>query len=207
MKSIRSSSLLAVNVTSVQLLDDVRELILATRERVASAINAGLVLLYWQVGPRIRKDILQKKRAEYGAEILPTLSAKLMPEFGRGFSARNLARMTTFAEMFPEHKIVATLSKQWGWSHFVEIIPLKDPLQRDFYAEMCRLERWSVRRLREKIGSMLFERTALSKKPAKLAEHDLQLLREEDKLTPDPPPVSLSCSGRQKPLATPAHRV
>jgi predicted nuclease of restriction endonuclease-like (RecB) superfamily len=93
--------------------------------------------------------------------------------------------MTTFAEAFPEPRVVGALSQQLGWSHFVEIIPLKEPLQREFYAEMCRIERWSVRRLREKIGSMLFERTALSKKPAKLAEQELQLLREEDKLTPD----------------------
>jgi predicted nuclease of restriction endonuclease-like (RecB) superfamily len=72
-----------------------------------------------------------------------------------------------------------------GWSHFVEIIPLKDEMQREFYAEMCRVERWSVRTLRQKIGGMLFERTALSKKPAELARKELAVLREEDKLTPD----------------------
>jgi predicted nuclease of restriction endonuclease-like (RecB) superfamily len=72
-----------------------------------------------------------------------------------------------------------------GWSHFVEIIPLKDELQRDFYAEMCRVERWSVRTLRQKIGGMLFERTALSRKPGELAKQELAALRDEDKLTPD----------------------
>ena len=72
-----------------------------------------------------------------------------------------------------------------GWSHFVEIIPLKDELQRDFYAEMCRIERWSVRTLRQKISGLLFERTALSKKPVELAKQELAQLREEDKLTPD----------------------
>jgi len=93
--------------------------------------------------------------------------------------------MIRFAEVFPEDQIVSTLSTQLSWSHFVEIIPLKDELQRDFYAEMCRLERWSVRTLRQKISSMLFERTALSKKPAELAKQELSQLREEDKLTPD----------------------
>lgn len=185
MKIARPTSSVPVAATSERLLHDVRELILATRAKVARSVNSVLVLHYWQVGQRIRKDVLKEKRAEYGEEILPTLSAKLEPEFGRGYSARNLARMTTFAEAFPEPKVVAALSQQLGWSHFVEIIPLKDSLQREFYAEMCRIERWSVRRLREKIGSMLFERTALSKKPAKLAEQELQLLREEDKLTPD----------------------
>ncbi len=166
-------------------LSQVPELILAALQTVARGVNAALVALHWQIGQRIRRDILQEKRAEYGAEILPTLSAKLEPEFGHGFSARNLARMISFAEAFPDQQIVATLSKELGWSHFVELLPLKKHLQRDFYAEMCRLERWSVRTLRKKIGGMLYERTALSRKPAKLAEMELKELREEDKVTPD----------------------
>jgi hypothetical protein len=97
---------------------------------------------------------------------LPTLSAKFVAEFGDGYSVRNLARMIRLAEVFPDRKIVSTLSRQLGWSHFVAIIPLKDNLQRDFYAEMCRVERWSVRTLRAKVQSMLFERTGLPRKPA-----------------------------------------
>jgi predicted nuclease of restriction endonuclease-like (RecB) superfamily len=93
--------------------------------------------------------------------------------------------MIRFAECFPKEKIVATLSQQLGWSHFKEIIPLDDDLKRDFYAEMCRIERWSVRTLRQKISGMLFERTALSRKPDKLIRHELDNLRAEDKLTPD----------------------
>jgi hypothetical protein len=93
--------------------------------------------------------------------------------------------MVQFTEVFPDSEIVATLSRQLGWSHFKELLPLKDPLQRDFYAEMCRIERWSVRKLREKIGGMLFERTALSKKPVELAEQELQKLRAENQLAPD----------------------
>jgi predicted nuclease of restriction endonuclease-like (RecB) superfamily len=144
-----------------------------------------LTILYWQIGNRIHQDILKEKRAEYGEEILPTLSAKLVPEFGNGFGARNLSRMVRFAEIFPDGKIVSTLLRELSWSHFVEIIPLKDDLQRDFYAEMCRIERWSVRTLRKKIGGMLYERTAISKKPDKLIKKELAALREEDKLTPD----------------------
>ncbi len=92
--------------------------------------------------------------------------------------------MVRFAEAFPDPEIVSALRRQLGWSHFLEIIYRKDELQRDFYAEMCRIER-SVRTLRQKVGSMLFERTALSRKPAKLAAMELKQLREEDKLTPD----------------------
>jgi predicted nuclease of restriction endonuclease-like (RecB) superfamily len=172
-------------VLPARLLDDVRNLIRQARDATAQAVNTALVLLYWEVGQRIRRDILKEKRAEYGEEILPTLSAKLVTDFGNGFSARNLARMIRFAEVFPNHEIVSTLSNKLGWSHFVEIIQLPDDLQRDFYAEMCRIERWSVRTLRAKVQSMLFERTALSRKPAELARQEIQTLREEDRMTPD----------------------
>ncbi|MBI4425130.1 MAG: hypothetical protein HY554_15470 [Elusimicrobia bacterium] len=126
----------------------------------------------WTVGiPRSGKlATVKDKRAEYGQKIFQTLSGKLTTEYGRGFGLQNLFNMVRFAEAFPNAKIVQTLSAQLGWSHFVELISMTDPLKRDFYAEMCRLERWSVRALREKIGGMLYERTALSKKPAKDAE-------------------------------------
>lgn len=168
------------------LLADVREMILATREGVARTVNAGLTLLYWEIGNRIRKDVLQEKRAEYGEQIVQALSAQLEQEFGRGFSRRNLFNMIQFAEVFPDRKIVQALTAQLGWTHFALLLPLGgDPLKRDFYAEMCRIERWSTRTLEKKIGGMLFERTALSRKPAKLAAMELKRLREEDQLTPD----------------------
>ncbi|MDO9529225.1 MAG: PDDEXK nuclease domain-containing protein [Syntrophales bacterium] len=170
---------------SGDLIGDIRSLTETARHNVAIAVNASLTILYWQIGSRIRQDILKEKRAGYGEAILPTLSAKLVPEFGNGFGIRNLSRMIRFAEVFPERKIVSTLSIQLSWSHFLEIITLKDDLQRDFYAEMCRIEHWSVRTLRKKIDGMLYERTAISKKPEKLIEKDLAALREEDRLTPD----------------------
>ncbi len=167
------------------LLEDVRSLVLQTREGVARAVNSALALLYWQVGHRIRTEILKEERAAYGDEILATLSKELIAEFGSGFSVGSLSRMMRLAEVFPNVQIVAALSQQLGWSHFVAIIPLKDDLQRDFYAEMCRIERWSVRTLRAKIGSMLYERTALSRKPAELARQELDALRDDDILTPN----------------------
>jgi predicted nuclease of restriction endonuclease-like (RecB) superfamily len=185
MKIARSTSSVPVLEAPKRLLHELRDLILAARERVAVAVNAGQVLLYWHIGDRIKREVLRETRATYGEEIVSTVSKQLAWEFGPGFSKPNLSRMMRLATVFPDQKVIASLSQQLGWSHFVEIIPLKEPLQREFYAEMCRIERWSVRRLREKIGSMLFERTALSKKPAKLAEQELQLLRDEDKLTPD----------------------
>jgi predicted nuclease of restriction endonuclease-like (RecB) superfamily len=167
------------------LLDDIRALIKETRAQVATAVNAGLTLLYWQVGKRVRKDILRSERAAYGDEIVVTLSRQLRTEYGESFAEKNLRRMIQFAEVFPEEKIVVTLSRQLSWSHFLALIPLRQPLQREFFAEMCRVERWSVRTLRDKIGSMLYERTALSRKPEELVRIELESLREEDLLTPD----------------------
>ena len=175
----------AIVTQPASLLADVRELILQAREGVARAVDSGLTTLYWHVGRRVRQDILKEKRAEYGAEIVSALGRQLEAEFGRGFGEKNLRRMVQFAEQFPDVQIVAAVLRQLGWTHFTILLPLSDPLKRDFYAEMCRIERWSTRTLRAKIDSMLFERTALSRKPAKMMEMELQQLREEDKLTPD----------------------
>lgn len=168
-----------------QLLSDIRLMIEQSRHRVSQVINAEIALLYWNIGKRIRVDILKEKRADYGQRIVSALSIKLSKEYGTGFAEKNLRRMIQLAEVYPDEKIVVSLIRQLSWTHFLAIIPLKDPLQRDFYAEMCRIERWSVHTLRSKIDSMLYERTALSKKPDKLIKQELAALREEDKLTPD----------------------
>ena len=155
------------------LLADLREMILSARQSVATTANATLTMLHWQIGNRIRKDILREKRAEYGEQILSTLSQRLEAEFGRGFGQRNLFRMVRFAEVFPDPKILTSLMTQLGWTHFLHIIRLDDPLKRDFSVELCRIKRWSTRTLEKKIGGMLFERTA--QKPEKLAAIGLKL--------------------------------
>jgi len=154
-----------IEIMNRSLLADVRQMILQAREGVARAIDSSLTMLHWHVGRRIREDILKEKRAEYGGEIVATLGRQLESEFGRGFGRRNLFHMIRFAEVFPNLKIVQSLMTQLSWTHFLYLIALDDPLKRDFYAEMCRIERWNTRTLNNKIQSMLFERTALSRKP------------------------------------------
>ena len=167
------------------LLAEVREMILATRQTVAQGVNSALVVLYWRIGQRIRTDILKEKRAGYGEKIVHALGAQLSAEFGRGFTKRNLFNMVRFAEVFVDLEIVHALSAQLSWTHLRRIIYLDEPLKRNFYAEMCRMERWNTRTLNQKVQPMLFERTALSKKPAKLMAMELKKLREEDRLSPD----------------------
>jgi predicted nuclease of restriction endonuclease-like (RecB) superfamily len=167
------------------LLQDLRGLIEESRATVATTVNVAMTMLYWRVGKRINEKILQGGRADYGKEILATLSQQLSREYGSGFSYSALTRMVRFSEVFADLQIVATLSRQLSWSHFRELLPLDRHLQRDFYAEMCRIERWNVRTLRQKIDSMLYERTALSKKSDELIRLELDALRNEDRLTPD----------------------
>ncbi len=143
------------------LLSDLRTLIQSARQRLATAANATHTLLCWQVGRRLLRENLQAGRAAYGKQILATVSQELTMEFGAGFDYTTLTRMARFAEWIADEQILATLSTQLSWSHFVELLPIKDPLAREFYAEMCRIERWDVRSLRQKIGGMLYQRTAL----------------------------------------------
>lgn len=176
---------LAAAPDSSPLVDDIRRMIEATRSSVATTINAGLTMLYWHIGKRIREEILLEERAEYGQEIVVSLARQLTAEYGRGFEEKNLRRMIQFAEVFQQEEIVVSLIRELSWTHFLALIPLKDPLQREFYAEMCRVERWSVRTLRKQINSMLFERTAISRKPEEVIRHELDTLREQDRLSPE----------------------
>jgi predicted nuclease of restriction endonuclease-like (RecB) superfamily len=170
---------------TARLLKDVRTLIEQSRSFVAHSVNSTLVMLNWHIGKKVRDEILAGKRADYGEQLVASLAERLTADYGRGFTRDALFRMVQFAERFPDAEIVGTLSRQLSWSHFVELITLKDELKRDFYAEMCRIERWSVRTLTAKINGMLFERTALSKKTDELIKRELDTLRAEDKLTPD----------------------
>lgn len=167
------------------LLEDIRHMIEATRSAVATTVNAGLTALYWDIGKRIHEEILKGERAEYGEEIVSNLSQQLVLEYGNGFSTKSLRHMIRFVEAFPDEQIVSALRRQLSWTHFKSLIYLEDPLKREFYSEMCRIERWSTRTLQERIDSMLYERTAISRKPEEVIRHELATLREQDLLSPE----------------------
>ena len=174
------------NSNLMPLVDDLRQIINQARNRVAVNVNAELTLMYWHIGERINREVLGNERAEYGKQIVATVSRQLQEEFGtKGFDVKSIRRMMQFASLFPEFQIVATLSRQLQWSHFVEVIPLKDDLQREFYLTLAASERWSIRQLRKEIDSMLYERTAIATKPDELIKQELTELRESNVLTPD----------------------
>lgn len=166
------------------LVADIRQLIDSARQRAAVAVNAELTLLYWQVGRRIQAEVLKGERAAYGQQIVPALAAQLTAAYGRGWGEKQLRHCLRAAETFPDEAIVSALRRQLSWTHIKTLMYLDDPLKRDFYIELCRLEGWSSRQLQERMGSMLYERSAISRKPEDTIRHDLQVLRSEDKPSP-----------------------
>lgn len=164
-----------VENTNSVLFQDVSHLIESAKNQVARYTNSALVLLQWDIGQKIHLEILKKDRAEYGEKIIKQLARQLTLGYGRGFDSRALFRMLRFARQFPDKTIVETLSPLLSWSHFRELIALEDTLEQQFYTEMCRIERWSVRELRKKIDGMLYERTAISQKPEEIIKKDLAI--------------------------------
>ena len=142
---------------------ELRTLIANSRQRLAGAVNAELTRLYWSVGERLRTEVLGgADRAKYGDQLIQRVGEQLAQEFGRGFEAKNLRRMVQFAQAFPQPEIVATLSRQLSWSHFVNLLPLKTEAARQFYASQAATHTWSVRELRQQIERKAFERTELA---------------------------------------------
>ncbi len=164
---------------------DIRLLIENSKQQIALSVNATMSQMYWQIGAKINKEVLQNERATYGKQIVVSLSRQLVTEYGTSFSEKNLRRMMQFANCFPDEKIVASLIRQLSWTHLLTIIPMEDPLKREFYIQLCIHEKWSVRTFRERINSMLYERTAISKKPEQTVKNDLSQLNKEQKITPD----------------------
>lgn len=167
------------------LFRDIKNLIEESRGFVANTVNTTLVMLYWKVGTRINSDILKDKRATYGKEVVVSLAGQLTEQYGKGWDVKNLRHCLRAAETFTEDTIVYAVRRQLGWTHLRTIMYLKDELQRQFYMEMCIQENWSTRLLNEKISGMLYERTAISKKPEQLIRKELQQLRNRDLMTPD----------------------
>ena len=168
----------------MDLVTELRQLIDSARRRAAVAVNAELTLLYWQVGERIHREILGGQRAGYGDEVVAALARHLCAEYGRGWSARQLRLCIRFAQAYPEAQIVHTLCAKLSWSHLRLLAALDDAIQRDFYTGLCQLEHWSVRQLQERMQSMLFERTAISRQPEETIAHELQVLRQEQVVNP-----------------------
>jgi len=141
-----------------RIINDIVSIIERTKHQIVVHANSSLTLMFWQIGERIRKEILKNKRAEYGKKIVATLSRELVSRFGKNFEEKNLRRMIQFAERFPDFEKVVTLSRHLSWSHFLAIIPLKTEAERDFYSKLVCENPMGVRKLREQISRKVYER-------------------------------------------------
>ena len=167
------------------LILDITQIIENSKNNIQRLVNAELVLMYWNVGKKVKDEILKNERAEYGKELIPSISKILTEKYGRGYTKAGIFRMIQFYEVFPDEQIVATLSRQLTWSHLIEIIPIENEVKREFYITMTLNQNWSVRVLRERIDKMLFERTLISKKPELAILNDLEQLKNEGKMSTD----------------------
>lgn len=149
-------------LSNEKLFVDLSKLIEQSRQQVAMQANSTLTILFWQIGKRINDDILKKQRAEYGKQIVQTVSAQLETSFGRNFTEKNVRRMMQFAEVFSDLQIVVPLSRQLTWSHFLVLIPLKSVEAKQFYAQLTINEKLGVRELRKQIANKAFERTEIA---------------------------------------------
>ncbi|MEA2017880.1 MAG: PDDEXK nuclease domain-containing protein [Campylobacterota bacterium] len=166
------------------LFNDVKSLIEQTKNSVAVQVNGTLTLMYWNIGFKINQNIVKNNRAEYGKEIVNSVSTQLVKEFGNSFSKRNLFHMIKFYKVFNDEKIVHALSTQLTWTHIRSLISIEDELKRTFYIEMTKLDKWSTRTLNDRIDSQLYERTIISKKPDELISYELDKIKEGE-VTPN----------------------
>lgn len=164
------------NITFIEidLLNELSQLVEQSQQQVIVQNNATLTLLFWQIGFRINETILQNKRAEYGKQIVPTLSAQLETKYGRSFTEKNVRRMLRFAEQFSDKQMVITLSQKLSWSHFIELLPIKNYDAMLFYANQVSNQLMSVRELRKQIEKKTFERTTIANVQIPASDYNLQ---------------------------------
>lgn len=151
-----------LNLLNTQLLDELIEIVEQGKRQVGYQVNSTLNLMYWQVGKRINEYILKDDRAEYGKQIIQSLSDEMVQRFGRGFGRRSLERMIQFSELFSDFEVVTNLSPRLSWSHFITLLPVKDETARMFYAQKIADEMWSVRHTRKQIEQKVYERTQIA---------------------------------------------
>jgi predicted nuclease of restriction endonuclease-like (RecB) superfamily len=169
--------------TGNRLLFGIEQLIERTGRSIAVYLNTQISCLYWSIGNYIITEMQYEIYSQHGQQILATLSQTLTEKFGKGYTHSALTRMMKVAEAYSE-EMFATVSQTLSWSHFIELVAIEDTTKRLFYQQMCMVENWSIRTLRQKEDSMLFERTVIAAKPDDVI---LQTLQKTDNtnLSPD----------------------
>ena len=167
------------------IFDNIKDLVIKSRNKVYQTVNTEMLNLYWNIGKAIMEIQQGDERASYGDAVLDKLSQKLTNEFGKGFSSRNLRTMRKFYLMYPIWK---TVSAKLSWSHYLELIKIDEEPKRNFYLNECINSKWSVRELQRQRDSLLYERLTLSADKEKILElsEKGQILKTSKDLVKDP---------------------
>src|SRR4030095_3963662 len=180
-----TTSILINSKAFSSLFNNISSLIELSKKNVALLINREMVTVNWRIGTMINHNVLKNKRAQYGKAVISRLSDLLTSKYGSGYSIAHLTYCRNFAAIYPDMEIVHSLREQLSWTHIRIILSIKDNIKREFYLQLCIKERWKTRFLEERIDSMLFERTALSKKPEALIKKELTILKSDGTVTSD----------------------
>jgi len=151
------------NLITGNLFNEVSNIISNARISTSRAINSNMLAMYWEIGKIVKTEIMNDNRAIYGEQLVNELSTDLISTYGRGYSRRNIFNMIKIYETFPDFAIVQSLTAQLSVTHLLEIIKIKEPIKREFYLTICVNENWNVKILKDRINSMLYERTLISK--------------------------------------------
>ncbi len=142
------------------LYNEVRKIIASARQNAVRSVDFSRVQMYWQIGRRIQEEEQNgKERADYGAYLLKNLAAKLEPEYGSGFSYRQLSFCRQFYRMYP---IANALRSQFNWTQYRLLIAISDEYKREYYELETMNNCWTARELERQINSQLYERLLLS---------------------------------------------
>lgn len=159
---ITKQTALLHEVDEAVLFERITAIIENRKYRAAAHANQETTLMFWEIGEYINQTVLDSQRAAYGKKILTELAAKLMARYGNNFSERNLYRMTLFAERFTDAEILPPLAAKLSWSHFIELLPLKDDEARIYYATSAAALGYGTKELRRQISRKAYERREIA---------------------------------------------
>lgn len=157
-----------------ELYEQIRNILLTSRQKAYSAVNEAMVQAYWLIGKTIVEDEQNgNDRAEYGKETLQFISARLTEEFGKGFSVRTLQQLKKFYVVYPNTN---ALRSQLNWTHYRNLIKVKSDEARSWYEEETIKSQWSSRQLERQISALYYERLLSSREKAPVIEEAEQKL-------------------------------
>jgi predicted nuclease of restriction endonuclease-like (RecB) superfamily len=151
-----------VKKDSLDIVQEISALIEESKQQVVRTANSTLTLLFWHVGKRINEEVLKNERAQYGKQIVATVSAQIELKYGRNFNEKNVRRMMKFANEFSDFEILPPLAAKLSWSHFIELFPLKSMEPKIYYAQNAIENNWGKRELRNQIERKAFERNEIA---------------------------------------------